>query len=71
MENHAAYSEIGFLTKLIWMPYGHATAKPPVWELKSLISSPNLRMKSVNQKLFIVKKFAVKKNKSWLEFHLK
>ena len=64
MKNHAAYSETGFLTKSISAPYGRATAMPPAWELKSLISSPNLRMKSVNQKLFIVKKFAVKKNKS-------
>ena len=42
MKNHAAYSEIGFLTKLIWMPYGHATAKPPVWELKILFFESEL-----------------------------
>ena len=34
-KNHAADSEIGFLTKSISKPYGRATAIPPAWELKS------------------------------------
>ena len=32
-KNRAADPEIGFLTKLISKPYGHATAMPPSWEL--------------------------------------
>ena len=32
-KNHAADPEIGFLTKSISKPYGHATAMPPAWEL--------------------------------------
>ena len=33
-KNHAADSEIGFLTKSISKPYGRATAMPTVWELR-------------------------------------
>ena len=33
-KNHAADPEIGFLTKSIPKPYGHATAMPTAWELK-------------------------------------
>ena len=35
-KNHAAYAEIGFLTKLILMPYDRATAMPPLYELMKL-----------------------------------
>ena len=37
MKNHAAYSEIGFLTKLILKPYDHTAVMPTSWELKSKI----------------------------------
>ena len=33
-KNHAADSEIGFLTKSILKPYGRATALPTAWEIK-------------------------------------
>ena len=33
-KNHAADSEIRFLTKSISKPFGPATAMPPAWELK-------------------------------------
>ena len=33
-ENHAADLKIGFLTKSISKPNGHATAMPRAWELK-------------------------------------
>ena len=32
-KNHAAYPEIGFLTKSISKPYGRTTAMLPAWEL--------------------------------------
>ena len=32
-KNHAADSEIGFLTKSISKPFGRATAMPTTWEL--------------------------------------
>ena len=33
MKTNAADPEIGFLTKSISKPYGHATAMPTAWEL--------------------------------------
>ena len=33
-KNLAAYSEIGFLTKLILKPYGRAATMPTAWELR-------------------------------------
>ena len=34
-KNHAADSEIGFLTKSVSNPQGRETAMPPAWELKT------------------------------------
>ena len=36
MKNHAAYPEIGFLTKSFSKPHGNARAMPTAWELKSM-----------------------------------
>ena len=36
--NHAADTEIGFLTTSISKPFGRATAMPPVWELKIILN---------------------------------
>ena len=37
-ENHAADTEIGFLTKAISKLYGRATAMPTAWELRPFLS---------------------------------
>ena len=38
-KNNAVHPEIGFLTKSISKPYGHATAMPPAWELNNFTES--------------------------------
>ena len=37
-KNNAADPEIGFLTKSILKPYGHAAAIPTAWELNTTVS---------------------------------
>ena len=44
--NRAADPEIGFVTKSIFKPYGHAAAMPTAWELneiKNLLRPPYLQ----------------------------
>ena len=46
-KNHAADSEIGFVTKPILKPYGRATALPPAWEWKNNLNCEMSKSSSV------------------------
>ena len=45
LKNHAADSEIEFLTKSISKPNGRATAMPTAWELNSNLMSASMEKK--------------------------
>ena len=48
MKNHAAYPEIGFLTKSTSQPYSRATAMPPALELRFFLSRSDLKYSKIS-----------------------